>query len=826
MRSVSSALAKIRSTAERHAGWVVLLWLAAAVALITVAPPLSEVGSQDTADFLPHDAPSQQADRVIADLFPDDPSRDAAIVVLERDRGLTTDDQSYIARLVTTLQSDEWDNTVRRVQSAATEPDLAPILRSQDGEAELLVVSLAYAPFSTSANHAIDELRAMLDDTAPEGLSVRVTGIAGLAADQADALVESFDRTALVTIALVLVILVLVYRSVVAPFLALTTIGVAFLVAQGVIGYLAEAGFKVSTMVGTFMIVMAFGAGTDYCLFIISRYREELAAGDPVPTTVRRTMGVMTAVITASAATVVVGFMSMLTAQFGIYRTMGPAIGIAVFVTLLASLTLTPALLRLAGRRAFWPQRLDAIRDHSTTSRRWERMAHTIRRRPAVILALGVVVLALPTIALTRYHDSFDLINDLPADADAREGFDLLGEHYPGGTVSPVYVIVRADDPILDGDRLDAIDALTERLRDQPGIAEVRSVTQPAAAPLTTENIGGFIGSVDRIDDLGLDLEGPAMAELMTALESDDGLRLDGELLRSTPGLRDRLGPLLGEDGNSTRLIVALDGNPYENDALDAYEQIDDTARAALDGTELDTSRVSVGGPTAFYADMRSIGARDFRVLFVVLLAAIFVVLALLLRSLVAPLYLLATVVLSYAATMGITVIVFQEIGGDPGITFWLAPFLFVVLVALGADYNIFIMSRIREEADAGHEIREATTRGLVLTGRIITSAGLILAGTFAALMLAPLPNLRQIGFGVTVGILIDTFVVRSLLVPSATLLLGRWAFWPSTPKQAGQGEAPPSEDGPPDRRHEDRACGDHSSRPGERAPAIREPVH
>jgi len=795
--------------------WIVVLWLGTAAVLVALAPPLSEVGSQDTADFLPGDAPSQEADRLIAQLFPDDPSRDAAIVVVERDAGLTSDDREFIAQLVETFESQEWDQSIRRVQSAATEPDLAPILRSRDGEAELLVISLASAPFSTSTNAAIDDLRSLLGDTAPEGLSTHVTGIAGLAADQADALVESFDRTAVVTIVLVLLILVLVYRSVVAPLLALSTIGIAFLVAQGLIGYLADAGFKVSTMVGTFMIVMAFGAGTDYCLFIVSRYREELAADEPVPTTVHRTMKIMAAVITASAATVVIGFMSMLTAQFGIYRTMGPAIGIAVFVTLLAALTLTPALLRLTGRRAFWPQQLETVRSHTTPSRRWGRVAGTIRRRPAVILALGVALLAIPTAALARYEDSFDLINDLPGDADAREGFDLLEEHYPGGTVSPVYVIVQSERPILEGNQLDAVDALTEALRAQPGIAEVRSVSQPAAEPLTTENIDSFIGSLDQLDTLGIDPGGPQAARLLEALESDDGLRLDADLLRSAPGIRERLHPLLGEDGNSTRLIVALDGNPYENDALDAYEEIDDTARSVLAGTDLETSQVSVGGPTAFYADMRVIGARDFRVLFVVLLAAIFVVLALLLRSLVAPLYLLATVVLSYAATMGITVIVFQEIGGDPGITFWLAPFLFVVLVALGADYNIFIMSRIREEADAGHEIHEATTRGLVLTGRIITSAGLILAGTFAALMLAPLPNLRQIGFGVTVGILIDTFIVRSLLVPAATLLLGPKAFWPSVPKhERGDGTtAPPA--GP---RHTDapdepvRADGERSS--------------
>ncbi len=782
---VVKAFGVLGAFCDRYAAWILVGWLAAAAALFAVAPSLSEVGSQDTADFLPASAPSQRADRVIAEQFPDDPTRDAAVIVMEREGGLTREDRRFIARFGQYLDSPETDGVVGRVQSTFSDPDLAPFLQSPDGEAELIVASLEFAPFSTSANDAVGDLRELLRTRSPKGLSTHVTGIGGLAADQADALVESFDRTAMVTIILVLLILVLVYRSAVAPFVALVTIGLAFVVAQGVIGYLAQAGFKVSTMVGTFMIVMAFGAGTDYCLFIVSRYREELGAGEPVPVTVRRAMTVIGAVITASAATVIVGFLSMLTAQFGIYRTMGPAIGIAVFVTLVASLTLTPALLRLLGARVFWPRTIDAVRAHATeTSPRWERIGALVRRRPLVVLLTGVLALAVPAVALNSYAASFDLVNDLPPDADAREGFAALERHFPGGTVSPVFVVVGADGPVLQDGRLEAVDELTDALGALPGIAEVRSVTQPAGAPLTSENINTFLGSTD-LAGLGIDITDPSTRQLVADLDSPDGLRLGGDLLRSNPGLTARLAPLLGADHRSTRLIVALDGNPYENDALDAFEAIDDTTHDALNDTVLSDATVSVGGPTAFYADMRDIGERDFKVLFVVLLAAIFLVLALLLRSVIAPIYLLATVVLSYAATMGIAVIVFQGIVGEPGITFWLAPFLLVVLVALGADYNIFIMSRVREEADAGHSVADATVRGLVLTGRIITSAGLILAGTFAALMLAPLPNLRQIGFGVTVGILIDTFLVRSLLVPSATVLLDRWAFWPTSPSPA-----------------------------------------
>ena len=237
--------------------------------------------------------------------------------------------------------------------------------------------------------------------------------------------------------------------------------------------------------------------------------------------------------------------------------------------------------------------------------------------------------------------------------------------------------------------------------------------------------------------------------------------------------------------------------------ALDAFRSIDDAAGTALAGSALAGAGSRSAGPTSFYADMRPVGNEDFRVIIAVLLGAIFVVLALLLRSVVAPFYLLATVDAVLPGDHG------RGRGGVPGdrergtgISFWLPPFLFVILVALGADYNIFIMSRIREEAEAGYEIHEAAARGLVLTGHVITSAGLILAGTFAALMLAPLPNMRQIGFAVTFGVLIDTFVVRSLLVPSATMLLGKWAFWPSVPVPAGSSCRAGATTPPRDRRH------------------------
>lgn len=779
---IARSFSRLVDVVEARARWVLGLWVLAAVALTLIAPSLNDVGSTDTADFLPADAPSQQADQVLARLFPDDPTRESSIVVFARDGGLTDADAAYIGELTSTLTTGELAADFTGVQSTATSPELAAFLRAADGEAELLIASMADGPFSTSGTAAVERLRDHLEETAPDGLTHHVTGIGGLAADQASGVIESFDRTAIATVLLVLVVLFLIYRSAVAALIPLLTIGLAFGVSNGLVAYVAQAGLKVNTMVGTFMVVLVFGAGTDYCLFLTSRYREELHAGDPVAATVKRTTLIIGAVIAASAATVIIGFFSMISADFGIFKTMGPAIGIAIAVTLVAGLTLTPALLRLAGTKAFWPRTLDEIRDEpEVIPDRWHRLAGTIRSWPSHALLGSIIVLLIPAAGLGWYSQSFNLVTDLPAGDDSRAGFETVEDHYPGGVISPVYLMITADGPILDGDRLAAVDRLTDALRADPGLGQVRSITQPAGEPLTPDNLGELTGGITDPAALGFD-ENTDLGPLFDALNAPGGLRITGEIIDQYPGLVDLLGLLLGNDGNTTRLIIALEGNPYDNTALDAFERIDDATADALAGTALTGAEISVGGPSSFYADMREISNADFRIIVAVILGAIFVVLALLLRSLVAPFYLLASVVLSYAATMGITVAVFQGLFGAEGITFWLAPFLFVILVALGADYNIFIMSRIREEADAGHEIHDAVSRGLTLTGRVITSAGLILAGTFAALLIAPLPNLQQIGFGVTVGILIDTFLVRSIMVPAATMLLGRWAFWPFIP--------------------------------------------
>jgi uncharacterized membrane protein YdfJ with MMPL/SSD domain len=767
---------KLAAATNRYAWWVVGAWVAAAVVLSVVAPSLATVGVQDDTDFLPKDAPSQRADALVQRLFPDDPKRDAAIVVVARDGGLRPEDHAWFAKWGAAASASKG---VTRVQSSETDPRLAALLKSEDGAVELALVDLDIAPFTPHGHDLVGRLRAGLDD-APPGLDHHVTGLAGLAADQADAIQRSFDRTALVTLILVLAILVLIYRSAIAPLIPLASIGLAFLVSRGVVGILADHGLRVASLADTFMVLIVFGAGTDYCLFLVSRYREDLATGQGLPATLRRTGQVIGPVLAASAATVIVGFLALLVAQFGLFRTMGPALAIAVAVALAAGLTLTPALLAIAGKHAFWPTPMERVRQEPrTTSLAWQRLAATVRRQPAEVLLAGSIALLLPAAGLGWLRPSFDLVRELPAGVDSRAGFETLEHHFPGGRLSPVYVIVTAKGPILTDENTRAIDELTDELRSVDGVAEVRSITQPAGAPLTPEVATRLAKSGDAAA-LGLDPNKVDLGPLVAAMSRPGGLRFDATTLAAYPGLRDQIGSyFVGNDGQTTRLMVSLRGNPFDPAARDIFHKLDDITATTLAGGPLGGAKLALGGPSSFYVDIQDIASRDTRTMAVVLFAGIFLVLAVLLRSVVAPFYLLATILASFAATLGLTVIVFQGILGEPGISFLVTPLLFVILVALGADYNIFVTSRMREELAAGRSPHDAAAAGLAQTGKVITSAGLILSGTFAALVLAPMPNLRQMGFAVGAGILIDTFLVRATLVPAATVLLGRWAFWP-----------------------------------------------
>ncbi|MGH2794138.1 MAG: MMPL family transporter [Actinomycetota bacterium] len=341
--------------ATRRFVWVILIWIALAGVVRSVAPSLRDVATYDETAFLTADAESVRAAQALVDGWPEDEFGNSAAIVFSRTPKLTDTDLRYLEELETWLRSDAAPDVVRGTQSVKTRPELTDVLSAEDGTTTLMIVQFRTPPFEPPTNDAVVEIREHIDETVPEGLAVHVTGNAGVAADQSNSIRESIDRTTVITLVLVILILLWVYRSPVTPVVPLITIGIALLVSQGVIALLAQAGMRVSSLVETFMVVIIFGAGTDYCLFLISRFREEVGRSHEYRATLAATVAVVGGVIASSAGTVIVGFTAQGVAKFGMFRTVGPAMAIAVIITLVAGLTLTPALIRAYGGKLFWP---------------------------------------------------------------------------------------------------------------------------------------------------------------------------------------------------------------------------------------------------------------------------------------------------------------------------------------------------------------------------------------------------------------------------------------------------------------------------------------
>lgn len=342
----------------RRPWYVILAWMAAAGAVFATAPQLREVAVQDNSAFLKESEPSVVGAIELARIWPEDDIGNTGALVFRRDAGLIPEDEELIRGFEAWLASEDAPDVVRSTQSPYSRPELKEALASEDGKVILLVILFSTAPFAPETDAAVEAIRDHVDAVAPEGLLAHLTGNAGVATDQSIAINTAVERTTLITLALIVLILLWVYRSPVTIMVPLTTVGVALGVSRGVIALLAEQGFRVAGIVETFMVVIIFGAGTDYCLFIVSRFKEELGhRAEERRRVLVGTMAVIGAVIASSAATVIVGFASQGVAGFGLYATTGPAMAIAVLITLAAGLTLTPALLAALGRWAFWPWR-------------------------------------------------------------------------------------------------------------------------------------------------------------------------------------------------------------------------------------------------------------------------------------------------------------------------------------------------------------------------------------------------------------------------------------------------------------------------------------
>jgi RND superfamily putative drug exporter len=727
--------------AARYPIQVIVAWIIVLIAVLVTTPRLGDVVSSSQASYLPDSANVQQARDILKQAFPASYSDSTALLVLTGPaaarRVAVADYSSYAARRLTPAPNS--------VASDSLNPALHDSLTSRDGQVTL--ISLGWRQLDTSSlpGASLANLRAYITAHPYPGVTAQATGDVAINSDFQDQINKSTELSTIITVILVLVILLLVFRSPVLPIVPLATIGIALPISMGVVAVLGSHGMVISSNTPIFMIVLLVGAGTDYCLFLANRYREQLRAGMEPAEAVVVTMTHTGAAIASSGGAVIVGMAGMGFADFGLFNTTGPAVAISVAITLLASLTVAPALMRLLGRRAFWPVRLDAARQSGV----WGALAARVTGHPAVSLVAVLVVLLPLNLAVFKTSQNFNFLADLNNGVESYSGFNTVSTHFGMGNALPNTLVVRAPASLRDASDLARLDALDARLAAMANVSGVQGPTRPGGQVIPYQSFA----------------VSPRVAAVL-ALN-------------------------LSPDGRVARFTLTTNIDPYSQAAQDLLK----TARAAAQSA-FPTAQVHTLGTSPAITDIRDVMNGDLVRISLFVLGGIFLVLVVLLRALVAPVYLLATVLLSLGGTIGATTLAFQGIGGRDGLVFWVPILILTMLIGLSTDYNILLISRVREEARRGGDFRQAVGTALERTGGIITTCGLILACSFGTLMLAGISGLREMGFAITFGVLVDTFLLRSVLVPALVVLVGNFSWYPgrvAAPSTVSVHDRPPT---------------------------------
>lgn len=998
--------AKVGKVVVRFPWAVIGLWIAMAIVLPQVFPSLGELAQKMPASMLPANAPSVVSAQEMAKAYNEASSENMLLVVISNDNGLTPADEARYGQLITKLRADTKD--VAGLQDFVSTPPLREVLASKNGKAWLLPINVTGtlgSPDSTAAYHRIAEI---VKQSVAAPTVATLTGPAATLNDINE--IGEKDRIFIEagTAIMLFLILLIIYRNPLTMLLPLITIGVSLMVAQGAVAALGTLGLSISNQTIVLLSAMMAGAGTDYAVFLISRYHDYLRMGEHSDDAVKSALTSVGKVIAASAATVAVTFLGMVFTTLTVFSTVGFALATAIFVGLVGAVTFLPAVLVLAGRRGWCKPRKDL------TSQFWRRAGIRIVRKPRSHLIVSLIILALLAgcVGLAKYN--YDDRKTLPQAVESIHGYDVIGQHFPANTSLPQYLLVHSQQDLRSPEALADLENMAYRVSQIPNIDIVRGITRPTGESLEQarlsfqsgeigsrineavsliqdhdadlsrltggadqvadalgmvrgqveqglSSVGGLVqaltyiqqqlggnktlkdldqagklvdamhalggaidtnlnvaqqnfkdsidpllrgldgspvcdsdpacinirdqfrqlaiardnGTLDKIFDLAKQLQatdgaqslGAVAKQLSSALNAantalkSSGLGTPGavqsrmnQLREGTRTLADasravadgvqllvdqtrKLGVGLNEaskfllamkrdantqtmagfyippqfltsedftkaagifispDGHYVRYLIQSKLNPFSPEAMDQVDAIVNTARQAQPNTLLEGAQISINGYSVTLRDIRQYYNQDFRFIVICTILVVLLILIGLLRALVAPLYLMFSVVVSYLSALGIGILTFQILLHQE--IHWSVPGLtFIILVAVGADYNLLLISRIRDESPYG--IRSGVIRTVTQTGGVITSAGLIFAASMLGLLFASLTTIVQIGFIIGVGILLDTFLVRTITVPAIAVVVGKANWWPS------RGEPPP----PPKRKRAAQQAG------------------
>lgn len=728
--------------------------------------------------FLPRNMPSIQAEELFKQAFPSDRLASSVVVVLTRTEGeLTDQDRSFISDEVTprvvAFQS-EPGSIIEKVRDF-DDKQIGKLLTSRDGKSTLVVAELKNEYLDQRNKPTIDRIEQLVDPQhgelkakIPAGLNIAISGAATVGRDMLSAAEESASSTHFWTVVLVVGLLLAIYRAPFVALIPLATVFVALQIAMASLVLMAWAGrngvepfvlLKPFSGLQTYISVVAYGAGVDYCLFFIARYKEEIDRGLKVDHALTYTLDKVGHGLLASAGTVACGIGMMVLALFGKFQQAGVTMAFALVVMLVCTLTLTPALLRLAGKHAFWPNTAKVPAPNpifappketfwtrwfgpGVMDRLWEKVATALMAAPGYIWVTAVIMM-LPFATMgVIYHDdlSYGLLSELPPSTTSVVGAKAVQDHFAAGETGPVTLLLHTPKlNVTDEETFDAIDTLIQSLIDKQnelGLADIRSVTHPL------------------------------------------GLHVPTNIFTRGVAKRRYISQAEGLNQHVVRIDLILNEDPFSRGSMRQLETLQQRVQQLLPDSIRAGTSLHFLGTTPSILDLKTVTDRDQIVIDGAVMLVVLAILIVLLRMFSVPVYLVLSVFFSYFVSLGMTISIFRIIDPQFAGLDWKVPiFLFTILVAVGEDYNIFLMSRIQEDQLIHGPIKGIRT-AMVATGSIISSCGIIMAGTFFSLVLAGhLRGAQQLGTALTLGVLLDTFIIRPILVPAWLIMLNRSQF-------------------------------------------------
>lgn len=697
-----------------------IFWVLLVVVLSFAWPQINSVESESGKN-LPSTEMSEQAAAIIAEQFPNDAGT-PLLLVWHRESGLTTDDFGIIQKIYGELNEKPLAHQTlvppynqmptQAIAASASENSttiVTPVFFEKGLATDILQESLN-ALTKTMDQYNVQSKK----DLGSNALHVRYSGPVGIATDAVSLFSKADTKLLMATVLLVLVLLIIIYRSPLLAIIPLLVVGLAYGIISPTLGFFADHGWiaKDSQAV-SIMTVLLFGAGTDYCLFLISKYREILFEVEDKTTAMKLAVRESGGAILMSALTVVIGLATLSLAHYGAFQRFAVPFSFGVLIMGIAALVVLPAILVLIGRVAFFPfvprtedmAQRKGKKQHKPSHKTSHKIGHFVTHKPWIVIVATLLLLGGLTLFVPRIQYTFDLLSSFPEDMPSREGFTLIEENFSPGELAPIQLVI-----------------------DTKG---------------TDINLQQQLASISYIDSV-TDVQ-------------------------------------IGEKNNHIQLYeLTLNINPYAKESLAHIPELKAEVVKMLEteGIKEADHHIWIGGETASQYDTQQITVRDETVIMPTMIALIALLLFIYLRSLTATVYLLATVIISYFGALGAGWLILHHLMGAEAISGAIPLYAFVFLVALGEDYNIFMISEIWKKRKTTDHLT-AVEEGVVRTGSVITSAGLILAGTFAVLATLPIQVLVQFGVVTAIGVLLDTFIVRPLLVPAITTVLGKYAFWP-----------------------------------------------